>query len=936
MRAHIVTLPGDGVGPEVTAAAVAVLKAVAEHGAHEFTFEEHAIGGVAIDTSGEPLPAAALAACQSANAVLLGAVGGPKWSDPNARVRPEQGLLALRAALGVYANLRPLQVHPALADLSPLKNEKLKGVDVIFVRELTGGAYFGAKTRTEDTATDECKYTVVEIERVVRRAFVLAQGRRHQLTSVDKANVLETSRLWRSTVQRIAPEYPDVTVEHQLVDSMAMLLLTQPSRYDVVVTENLFGDILTDEAAALAGSLGLLPSASLGDGRSGLYEPIHGSAPDIAGKGIANPVGAILSAAMLLRHSLQLEAEAVAIEAAVDEVLHAGPRTRDIGGDARTDDVRDAVLAALAAQLHASAGIAGRSSADRQPATDIKKGPDRAPARAMLRATGLDDAAIAKPLVAIVHTWSNVSPCNLNLRELAEHAAAGIRAAGGTPIEFNTIAVTDGIAMGTSGMRASLISREVITDSIELAVDGHCLDAMVVLSKRSSGHANARQKIQYHLRLKLELEELRHECTLPLKERFRAERVHRAVVEGVVPTWPTKNAPASDLLHPVVGGTFSGLAEAASVRSAMDAVLPDSLAQSSMFATPIGQRTMRLSGRGRSSETGTVYSGTKETLFGGIESARRKTVAALDGWRAEARASDPGQQQDDAADAAAEVYLTPSAPSRPAGLWEDPTDAAPVIPATDRSFEDSGLGSPIDAAVGVAERANLPQLPPLLGRRRWKERGRSGGCWVLDSSQGVSSAGAGAFSFSPAATVLSFGGSPSNAQAAAKRGWGVAAGPAGVTPRARAAGLFGPARTAELGTSTHTAIQVDAASRAVLSVMPGLSAVEARILSKISSIVTPATTRGSSAGHNAAGAAAVRAGEASAAAAAAGAAQGRDAPLLPFKSSSARCLTTATFAPLPQQQKPPAGKASHPSSGPPGLPVAFKGPGKLNRNSSFA
>jgi 3-isopropylmalate dehydrogenase len=369
MKAHIVILPGDGVGPEVTAAAVAVLKAVAKHGAHEFTFEEHAVGGIAIDTFGEPLPAAALAACKAANAVLLGAVGGPKWSDPNARVRPEQGLLALRAALGVYANLRPLQVHPALADLSPLKNEKLKGVDVIFVRELTGGAYFGAKTRTEDTATDECKYTVVEIERVVRRAFVLAQGRRRQLTSVDKANVLETSRLWRSTVQRIAADYPDVTVEHQLVDSMAMLLLTQPSRYDVVVTENLFGDILTDEAAALAGSLGLLPSASLGDGRNGLYEPIHGSAPDIAGKGIANPVGAILSTAMLLRHSLQLDAEAAAIEAAVDEVLHAGPRTRDIGGDARTDEVRDAVLGALGAHLHAASGSAGASKAGRQAAT---------------------------------------------------------------------------------------------------------------------------------------------------------------------------------------------------------------------------------------------------------------------------------------------------------------------------------------------------------------------------------------------------------------------------------------------------------------------------------------------------------------------------------------------------------------------------------------
>jgi 3-isopropylmalate dehydrogenase len=347
MRAHIVTLPGDGVGPEVTAAAVAVLDAVAAHYDHHFHFEEHSIGGCAIDATGEPLPKASLEACKAADAVLLGAVGGPKWSDPNAPVRPEQGLLALRAALGVYANLRPLQVHPALAELSPLKNEKLKNVDVLFVRELTGGAYFGAKTRTIDTATDECKYTVAEVERVTRRAFELARERRKHVTSVDKANVLETSRLWRTTVQRVAAEYPDVKLEHQLVDSMAMLLLTQPGKYDVVVTENLFGDILTDEAAALAGSLGLLPSASLGEAKAGLYEPIHGSAPDIAGQGVANPTGAILSAAMLLRHSLGLEEEASTVEAAVADVLENGPHTRDIGGSAGTHDVLTAVLAAI-------------------------------------------------------------------------------------------------------------------------------------------------------------------------------------------------------------------------------------------------------------------------------------------------------------------------------------------------------------------------------------------------------------------------------------------------------------------------------------------------------------------------------------------------------------------------------------------------------------
>ncbi len=354
MKARIVCLPGDGVGPEVTAAAIAVLKAVAAHCGHGFEFSEHALGGCAIDACGEPLPASTLAACKTADAVLLGAVGGPKWSDPAATVRPEQGLLALRAGLGVYANLRPLSVHPALTALSPLKDDKLAGVDILFVRELTGGAYFGARTRSKDAATDECKYTVAEIERVARRAFELAGARRGHLTSVDKANVLETSRLWRSTLDRLAADYPTVRLEHQLVDSMAMLLLTRPASYDVVVTENLFGDILTDEAAAIAGSLGLLPSASLGDGACGLYEPIHGSAPDIAGQGIANPSGTILSAALLLRHSLRLEREAAAVEAAVARVLRDGPRPRDLGGSASTRQVCDAVLAALAANLSAA------------------------------------------------------------------------------------------------------------------------------------------------------------------------------------------------------------------------------------------------------------------------------------------------------------------------------------------------------------------------------------------------------------------------------------------------------------------------------------------------------------------------------------------------------------------------------------------------------
>jgi len=331
MHADIVLLPGDGIGPEVVAGAVAVLQAVAERHGHTFAFHEHDIGGIAIDRHGEPLPAETLQACQRADAVLLGAVGGPKWSDPNAKVRPEQGLLAIRKALGLYANLRPVKPHAAALDAAPIKPHLLTGVDMIVVRELTGGIYFGDKTRTDHDASDLCRYSVTEIERVMRTAFRLAQQRRGHVTSVDKANVLETSRLWRDVAARIGrDEFPQVRLEHQLVDSMAMHLLSRPRDYDVVVTENMFGDILTDEASMLAGSLGLLPSASLGEGKVGLYEPIHGSAPDIAGKGIANPYATILSTALLLRHSLGLEQEAQCVEQAVSDALDAKAFTADL------------------------------------------------------------------------------------------------------------------------------------------------------------------------------------------------------------------------------------------------------------------------------------------------------------------------------------------------------------------------------------------------------------------------------------------------------------------------------------------------------------------------------------------------------------------------------------------------------------------------------
>jgi 3-isopropylmalate dehydrogenase len=329
MTATIVLLGGDGIGPEVVREACAVLDAVGLPA----RYDERLIGGAAIDATGCSLPAATVDACRGADAVLLGAVGGPKWDDPRAADRPERGLLAIRKALGLYANLRPITLFPELADASPLKADRLAGVDILFVRELTGGLYFGEpRGREGDRAVDTCVYTVAEVERVVRLAFRLAAQRGRRVTSVDKANVLETSRLWRETAVRVAAEYPGIALEHQLVDSCAMRLVAAPSSMDVVVTENMFGDILTDEASVLTGSLGMLPSASLGDGAFGLYEPVHGSAPDIAGKGIANPCAAILSAAMMLRHSLGRPDDASRIERAVRAAIAAGARTADLGG----------------------------------------------------------------------------------------------------------------------------------------------------------------------------------------------------------------------------------------------------------------------------------------------------------------------------------------------------------------------------------------------------------------------------------------------------------------------------------------------------------------------------------------------------------------------------------------------------------------------------
>jgi 3-isopropylmalate dehydrogenase len=362
MDYRVAVLPGDGIGPEVIQEGLKVLKAVGERFGHAFITTEGLIGGGAIDATGTALPDATLALCHDSQAILLGAVGGPKWDDPDAKVRPEQGLLGIRKALGLFANLRPVTVHPLLLPSSPLKAERLEGVDLVVVRELTGGIYFGEKRREHDQhgewASDLCLYTQAEIERIVRVAARLAQGRRGKLTLVDKANVLETSRLWRSVTTRLVRDaFPDLQFDVVLVDACAMHLIRRPADFDVIVTENMFGDILTDEASMLAGSMGMLPSASLGAemgggvARIGLYEPIHGSAPDIAGQNKANPLATILSVAMMLRHSLRLEQEAQTVEAAVQAVLAEGVVTGDIARPgqvlATTSQVGDAVAAQI-------------------------------------------------------------------------------------------------------------------------------------------------------------------------------------------------------------------------------------------------------------------------------------------------------------------------------------------------------------------------------------------------------------------------------------------------------------------------------------------------------------------------------------------------------------------------------------------------------------
>ncbi len=481
MQAKIVTLPGDGIGPEVVAEARKVLAAVARRYGHEFTFDEALIGGIAIDETGNPLPEATVAACRASAAVLLGAVGGPKWSDPGAAVRPEQGLLGLRKALELFANLRPVKVVPALAGASPLRPDLVQGVDLLVVRELTGGLYFGRPQGVEQTpagqvAVDTLRYSEAEIERLLRVAFELARGRRKRLASVDKANVLASSRLWRTVAHRLARDYPDVTCEDILVDACAMYLVRSPANFDVIATENMFGDILSDEAAMLTGSLGMMPSASLGEGTRGVYEPAHGSAPDIAGRGIANPLATILAPRCCC---------ATAWVWARKQRPWKGPWTASWPTGAARPTWRFPARRrsrrgrwATAWRRGLPANIQWRNS---MRSDMIKRGFERAPHRSLLKATGLTDEDMGKPFIAIANSYTDIIPGHVHLNAFGEIVRQAVRAAGGVPFMFNTIGVDDGIAMGHVGMNYSLPSRELIADCVETMVRAHWFDGMICI-----------------------------------------------------------------------------------------------------------------------------------------------------------------------------------------------------------------------------------------------------------------------------------------------------------------------------------------------------------------------------------------------------------------------------------------------------------------------
>ena len=465
MNYKIAVIKGDGIGPEIVEASMKVLDKIGEKYNHTFDYTEVLAGGAAIDACDTPLPQKTVDICKASDAVLLGALGGPKWDNLPGDKRPEAGLLGIRKALGLFANLRPAMLFEELRDASPLKSEIIgDGLDVLVVRELTGDVYFGEKKKDGDFgASDLMNYTRPEVERIARVAFDSAKKRGGKVTSVDKANVLETSRFWRSVVLEIAKEYPDVELDHLYVDNAAMQLVINPHQFDVILTGNLFGDILSDEASMLTGSIGMLPSASLGEGKFGMYEPIHGSAPDIAGQDKANPIATVLSVAMMLRYSLGLSDEADNIEEAVKKTLAQGYRTGDIASD--NSNVVGCII--IRRKIMRS--------------DSVKSGMQNVPKRALLRALGLTEEEMTRPLIGVVNSYNEVVPGHMNLDKITEAVKAGVRLAGGVPLEFPAIAVCDGIAMGHQGMKYSLVTRDLIADSTEAMAMAHAFDAMVMI-----------------------------------------------------------------------------------------------------------------------------------------------------------------------------------------------------------------------------------------------------------------------------------------------------------------------------------------------------------------------------------------------------------------------------------------------------------------------
>ena len=483
MSYKVGVIRGDGIGPEIVAEALKVLDKVAEKYNEKFDYTDILLGGASIDATGKPLTEEALETAKSCDAVLMGSIGGNTTTSPwyklPANLRPEAGLLAIRKGLGLFANMRPAYLYEELKDACPLREDIIgDGFDLVVMRELTGGLYFGErKTFEEDGVTkavDTLTYSEEEIRRIAVRGFDIAMKRRKKVTSVDKANVLDSSRLWRKVVNEVAQDYPEVELEHMLVDNCAMQLVRDPKQFDVILTENMFGDILSDEASMVTGSIGMLSSASLKEGSFGLYEPSHGSAPDIAGQNIANPIATILSASMLLRYSFNMDEAADAVDHAVKQVLKDGYRTVDIMSEGMTKVGCKEMVTLITEQIKKTRRLNKKRK-------HVKKGMQQAPHRSLFNALGYTKEEMERPLVGIVSSYNEIVPGHMNLDKITQAVKMGVAMAGGTPVVFPAIAVCDGIAMGHTGMKYSLVTRELIADSTECMAKAHQFDALVMI-----------------------------------------------------------------------------------------------------------------------------------------------------------------------------------------------------------------------------------------------------------------------------------------------------------------------------------------------------------------------------------------------------------------------------------------------------------------------